>query len=251
MNTHSPLYGLIGKKLTHSFSKRYFTEKFEKEGISASYELFELENAKTFPYLFDQYPSLVGLNVTIPFKLEVIPLLSELTPEARAVGAVNTIRKDKKGFIGFNSDIYGFWESLSTFLDGTQVKHALILGTGGAAKAVVYVLENLLQVESWTAVSRSPNAHQLSYEELTEIDLSAYQLIINTTPLGMYPNVSQAPLFPYERLTGRHFVYDLIYNPEITRFMQLAQNQGAKVINGLPMLIGQAEKSWAFWNRQL
>ena len=249
MGISEPIYGLIGKKLGHSFSKKYFTEKFVREGIPSRYELFEIPTIERFLGLWEQYPQLKGLNVTIPYKAEVIPYLDLLTPEAHAVHAVNTIRRDEAGLIGYNSDIYGFWTSLENFLAGAKPMGALILGTGGAARAVAYVLEHMAKIPAITYVSRKPGGPtQMGYEDLTTVKLEDYPLIINTTPLGMYPNISTAPQFPYEQLTSQHFAYDLVYNPEETRFLSLAKAQGAKVLNGMPMLIGQAEKSWEFWN---
>jgi len=250
MGNSSPIYGLIGKKLGHSFSQKYFSEKFAREGIEARYELFERSTIETFPTLWQQHPQLRGLNVTIPYKTEVIPYLDRLTPEAQAIGAVNTIRKDSEGLIGFNSDIYGFRDSLREFLGPARPRAALILGTGGAAKAVAYVLEYMLPIPKVLWVSRKPTEpFHISYEEVRSKGLAAFPLIINTTPLGMYPKVDTAPDLPYEELGTSHFVYDLVYNPEATLFLQKAQSQGAKILNGLPMLIGQAEKSWEFWRK--
>ncbi len=248
----SPLYGLIGKTLSHSFSKKYFTKKFQASQIDARYELFELSEASFFPKLFEEYPELVGINVTIPFKQDVIPYLYTLSEEAAEIGAVNTIRRDLKGFSGFNSDIYGFYDSLTDFLGGESIQSALILGTGGSSKAVEYVLEKLMGISDYIKVSRNPKGEkQIGYRELFDIDVRSYPLIINTTPLGMYPNIGTAPDFPYDKLTHRHYVYDLIYNPQQTLLMKRSNAQGSHTLNGLPMLIGQAEKSWAYWNHQL
>ena len=251
MGISEPVYGLIGKKLGHSFSKKYFTEKFAREGISSQYELYELPSIEEFLGLWEKYPRLKGLNVTIPYKAEVIPYLDLLMPEAYSVHAVNTIRRDKEGLIGYNSDIHGFWTSLENFLAGAEPSAALILGTGGAARAVAYVLEHFAKIPEITYVSRNPSGPgQMSYANVAQAQLEAYPLIINTTPLGMYPEISSAPPIPYEQLNSNHFVYDLVYNPEETRFLSLAKAQGAKVLNGMPMLIGQAEKSWEFWNEK-
>lgn len=247
-----PLYGLIGKKLGHSFSQKHFTQKFQREQIHARYELFELEHAELFLELFEKYPELVGINVTIPFKQDVIPFLHRMTPEAEAVGAVNTIRRDQEGFSGFNSDIYGFRDSLANFLGDHTVHKALILGTGGSSKAVIYALEHFMNICEWISVSRNPRGtRQIGYTDLQQEDMNSYTLIINTTPLGMYPHVEAAPDLPYDQLGPDHFVYDLIYNPEETLLLKRAREQGAKTLHGLPMLIGQAEKSWAYWNHLL
>lgn len=251
MGISEPIYGLIGKKLGHSFSKKYFTQKFAREGITSQYELYEIPNIEDFLKLWEKYPRLKGLNVTIPYKAEVIPYLDRLAPEAFAVQAVNTIRRDKEGLIGFNSDIYGFWTSLEKFLEGHEPTKALVLGTGGAARAVAYVLEHFAKIPIITYVSRRPTSpDHISYSDLATHGLEEFSLIVNTTPLGMYPDISSAPQIPYDQLTPQHFAYDLVYNPEETQFLSMAKARGAKILNGLPMLIGQAEKSWEFWNEE-
>lgn len=246
-------FGLIGKKLTHSFSKKYFTEKFEKENIKdAIYELFELQTIQELPLLIKSQPALRGLNVTIPYKLEVLPFLHEIDSAAQRIGAVNVIKIDEQGCLkGYNSDYYGFKESLIAFLfKGGQVKEdltkfkALILGTGGASKAVKVALEDL--GIGYSFVSRTAN-NNLTYSQLNHDILSAHQLIINTSPLGMYPQENDCPEIPYHFLNQHHYLYDLIYNPETTLFMQKGLIQGSNVTNGLPMLYLQAEKSWAIW----
>jgi shikimate dehydrogenase len=261
-------FGLIGKKLTHSFSKRYFTEKFKKENIqNAIYELFELPTIADLPALIKNQPHLKGLNVTIPYKLEVLPFLDKIDAAAQKIGAVNVIKiNDNKILTGYNSDYYGFKESLLTFLHNSnefyispnsekmQTLKALILGTGGASKAVKVALEDL--EISYLSVSRSitkdttnESNTTLTYEQLDEDVLKSYQLIINTTPLGMYPQIEICPDIPYQFLTSEHYLYDLVYNPENTLFMQKGAEEGAKVINGLQMLYLQAEKSWEIWNQ--
>ncbi|TAH18279.1 MAG: shikimate dehydrogenase [Cytophagales bacterium] len=246
-------FGLIGKKLTHSFSKRYFTEKFEKENIpDTTYQLFELPTIEEFPLLIKSQPTLRGLNVTIPYKLEVLPFLNEIDAAAQRIGAVNVIKVNEQGYLkGYNSDYYGFKESLVNFLSNGSSKpnlsnvKALILGTGGASKAVKVALEDL--EINYSFVSRTPK-NNLAYSELNRDILSAYQLIINTSPLGMYPQVNDCPEIPYHFLNNQHYLYDLVYNPETTLFMQKGLAQGASVINGLAMLYLQAEKSWQIWN---
>lgn len=240
-------YGLIGRKLGHSFSQRYFTEKFAREGIAAHYGLYELAQIDAFPTLLAQQPQLRGLNVTIPYKEAVIPYLDALSPAAQAVGAVNTILRQGDRLIGHNTDIYGFERSLREFLAGAQPTGALILGTGGAAKAVAYVLDTAFSLP-WHMVSRQPaGPDQLAYAALPALDLAAFPLIINTTPLGMYPETGNAPDLPYDRLTAAHWAFDLVYNPAETRFMALARAAGARVCNGMDMLIYQAERAWEIW----
>ncbi len=253
-------FGLIGKKLTHSFSKKYFTEKFEKENIKeAIYELFELPTIEHFPDLIKSQPTLKGLNVTIPYKLEVLPFLDEIDAAAARIGAVNVIKVGENGKLkGYNSDYYGFKESLMSFIapppnpSPHNIK-ALILGTGGASKAVKVALEDLLIpytfVSRELSVGTQTRANKiLSYKELDREILEKNLLIINTTPLGMYPQTDACPEIPYQFLTENHYLYDLVYNPEITLFMQKGIEKEAKVINGLPMLYLQAEKSWQIWN---
>ncbi|MEZ4829211.1 MAG: shikimate dehydrogenase [Bacteroidia bacterium] len=247
------IFGLIGKKLGHSFSKRYFTAKFESLGIHDRYELFELPSIDHFPALVQTYrdQGLTGLNVTIPYKTEVIPFLNWLSPEAAAIGAVNTIRVEADGLSGHNSDISGFRQSLLAFLGAARPEKALVLGTGGASKAVRFVLEQMLSPENVVSVSRKPeNQAVLSYQALTPELISSFHLIVNTTPLGMYPDTAFAPEIPYEGMSNFHFACDLIYNPEETLFMKKAASFGAHTCNGMEMLILQAEKSWSVWNEK-
>ncbi|RMG60407.1 MAG: shikimate dehydrogenase [Bacteroidetes bacterium] len=247
MSTPLAQYGLIGLKLGHSFSQRFFTEKFAREGIAARYDLYELPSVSGLPDLLDRYPDLRGLNVTIPYKERVLPYLSDLSPEAEAVGAVNTIRREGDRLVGHNTDIYGFERSLHAFLQGEEPTSALILGTGGAAKAVSYVLETRWHMH-WQMVSRAPQGnHQLSYAALPHVNLADFRLIINTTPLGMYPDTGSSPALPYEALGPDHRVFDLVYNPAETLLMAQARAQGARVVNGMDMLIYQAERAWEIW----
>lgn len=241
-------FGLIGKKLGHSFSKKYFTEKFARLNLTASYDLYELSSINEFPEWVLTVENLIGLNVTIPYKTEVIPFLDQLSEEAEIIGAVNTIRKVGDKLIGYNTDSYGFYHSLKVWIGDIPIHSALILGTGGASRAVLFVLEKYLQVSDYYLVSRQPiGSKQIAYGELDNLDLNRYTLIINTTPIGMYPDIDQAPEFPYHLLNASHFVYDLIYNPEETLFLHHSKNAGAKVLNGMPMLIGQAERAWEIW----
>lgn len=245
--------GLIGYPLTHSFSQKYFTEKFDREGISGQYRYdnYPLTSIEEFPRLLQEVPDLVGLNVTIPYKTAVIPYLDALSASATAVGAVNTIRIADGKTEGHNTDTVGFDVSLRDFLavNGGPSQGALILGTGGASKAVAWVLEN--QKIPYTFVSRQPNAGILRYEDITPAILAEIDLIINTTPLGMSPNVDTFPHIPYLHLAPKHRLYDLVYNPPQTLFMSKGIQQGASVMNGYEMLIGQAAAAWGIWKNAL
>ncbi|TAE48084.1 MAG: shikimate dehydrogenase [Bacteroidetes bacterium] len=245
----SLLYGLIGKKLGHSFSRRHFSEKFAREGTDARYELFELETIAQFPALLAAQPDLRGLNVTIPYKTQVIPFLDRCSAEAAAVGAVNTIRREQDGSLsGHNTDVYGFRISLEQFLAGEKPAAALVLGSGGAAKAVFYVLDQLGIPAK--GVSRAAAEGVFTYESLRHTDLTQYPLIINTTPLGMYPDVEARPDLPMEQIGPAQRMFDLIYNPAETLLMREAREKGARVQNGLDMLILQAERAWEIWNQE-
>lgn len=241
-------FGLIGKKLTHSFSPQYFNKKFKQEGINARYASFELADIKELNHVINKYPTLSGLNVTIPYKQAVIPLLDELDPTAEALGAVNTIVFQKNGKRkGYNTDVIGFEQALNQALGGTPIEQAIVLGTGGSSKAVLYVLKKKLGVKRPIMVSRSPRHGSIGYEDLNMLQAGDFDIVINTTPLGMYPHVDEAPPFPYQCLTDQHLVYDLVYNPLKTRFLELAEDYGAKVEGGLGMLYGQAIASWNIW----
>lgn len=241
-------FGLIGYPLSHSFSKKYFTEKFEKEGVTdAQYELYPIEQIDQLPDLISSNPELVGLNVTIPYKEQVIPFLDELDEKAEAIGAVNTILIRDGKLKGYNTDYYGFKHSLVKFVGPNPMpEKALILGTGGASKAVRAALEDLGL--SYQFVSRRPTEDQLSYEDLNKSYPNTSTLVINTTPLGMAPNIDSLPNLPYDQLTTNHFLYDLVYNPLITAFMKKGIEQNCWVKNGLEMLYGQAEKAWEIWD---
>ena len=244
------LYGLIGYPLSHSFSKKYFSEKFEKEGISgASYELFELPDISGFEPLVKRLPDLCGLNVTIPHKQAIISYLNALDGSAQKVGAVNVIRLQGGVRTGYNSDYFGFKRSLEQWLpkEKSGLK-ALVLGTGGASKAVTAALNDL--DIPFQLVSRTAGPQLLTYRSLQSQPemLKEHQLIINTTPLGTAPNIDEAPPLDYHLLSSEHFLYDLVYNPAQTRFMLLGKSQGAQAKNGLEMLQLQAEKAWEIWN---
>lgn len=239
-------YGLIGFPLEHSFSGKYFAEKFEQEGIQdCEYRLFPIENIKEFEQLKKQ--GIAGLNVTIPYKEQIIPYLDEIDEHAKAIGAVNVIQFKDGKTKGFNSDYYGFKDSLLNLLPKPFNSKALILGTGGASKAIKQVLIDL--AIPFQLVSRK-EGFDFTYEELNAKPkiLQEYHLIINTTPLGTYPKVEEKPDLPYKILSQNHCLYDLVYNPSETAFMRAGATQDAKTINGLEMLIGQAEKSWEIWN---
>ncbi|MBO3699705.1 shikimate dehydrogenase [Roseivirga sp. E12] len=244
-------FGLIGYPLSHSFSKKYFTNKFEKEEINdTQYELFPLTSISELPKLLSDNPDLVGLNVTIPYKEQVIPYLDTIDPKAEAIGAVNTIKIEGGKLTGYNTDYHGFKDSLTKFIGPNPTpKKALILGTGGASKAVKAALEDL-SIE-YQLVSREPVEGELSYESIASSPnhLLSSLLIVNTTPLGMSPNEDSLPALPYEQLTTDHLLYDLVYNPTKTTFMQKGIDAKCWVKNGLEMLHGQAEKSWEIWNK--
>lgn len=292
-----PTFGLIGYPLSHSFSRPYFTDKFERLGLSESHRYlnFELADIADFPAVLAEHPDLLGLNVTIPHKQSVMAYLDTLSPEAKAIGAVNTIHIQDGKTRGYNTDALGFEADLldllgeaaplgpeklskntaqkgehgsriyaslgmgmgdsqsdmtspvetSSGIPNPSALQALVLGTGGAALAVNYVLQRL-GIEA-RLVSRRPQAGQLSYEEVTAAVLAAHRLVINTTPLGMYPHLEDSPALPYEAFTARHFCYDLIYNPEQTKFLRRAAAQGVATRNGLGMLHAQAEAAWAIW----
>ena len=282
MNT----YGLLGYPLGHSFSRKFFTEKFAREGIDAEYLNFELPAMDGYLDLLRAHPNLRGHNVTIPYKQQIIPFLDELSPEAAAIGAVNVVKITTDGRrIGYNSDVIGFTESIRPLLQPHH-KRALILGTGGASKAVYYGLKEKLGMEEVKFVSRqtdplltSPSMGRdairqasphrggdvryrkalskerttegvwriLSYSSLTPDIINEYPVIINCTPCGMYPHVDESPALPYEAMTQRNLLYDLVYNPEVTQFMQRGAAKGAVVKNGLEMLLLQAKASWDFW----
>lgn len=241
-------FGLVGKELKHSFSPTYFAQKFEQFGINdASYELFSFAAISDFPIWLRQQKNLVGLNVTIPYKQVIMPYLDSLSPAAQAIGAVNTIAFRNNLLIGHNTDIWGFEQSLLACLTQQQrASRALILGTGGAALAVSYVLQQL-QIP-YQFVSRKPTAVQLGYEQMDATVLQQHLVLINTTPLGMYPHLQTLPDLDYGAITPQHLLFDLVYNPAVTAFLQQGKNQGATIQNGLPMLQGQADKSWEIWN---
>lgn len=245
------LYGLIGRPLGHSFSKAFFTEKFQREGIDAQYLNFPLQTIEELPAMLAAHPDLQGFNVTIPYKQAVKAYLVSLSPEAREIGAVNVVRVertragDEPHLMGYNTDSIGFRRSLRPLLRPHH-RRALVLGTGGASLAVVYVLRSLGITPIY--VSRTPAEDRLTYTDLSAEVMRDHLLIVNCSPVGMFPHVDAAPAIPYDLLTPRHLLYDLVYNPEETRFMRLGAAHGATVKNGLEMLHLQALAAWEIWN---
>lgn len=243
-------FGLIGFPLTHSFSKKYFTEKFQREQIAnCSYDLFEIPLITELPALLRSEKELVGLNVTIPYKLQVIPYLNELEPACKAIGAVNCIKIKEGKLMGYNTDFVGFRNSLDNWIPETK-PNALVLGTGGAAKAVIQVLKHLEVPYLQVSRNHSELENIITYDQLADDPniLKNHLLLINTTPLGMYPNTEELPPLPMEYIGANHYLYDLIYNPIYTALMKAVESRGGKVKNGMEMLILQAEAAWEIWN---
>ena len=245
-------YGLIGFPLGHSFSISYFNQKFQDEGIDAVYENYEISTIDALPEVLDSNPNLRGLNVTIPYKEKVLPFLDSVSPEARAIGAVNVIRVTHQGnqvkLRGYNSDVIGFTQSIEPMIDKKWHKKALILGTGGASKAIDYGLRHL-GLET-VFVSRYERPDTIQYGTITPEVVREYNVIINCTPLGMYPKTEECPALPYEAMDQHTILYDLIYNPDETLFMKRGAEYGAQTKNGLEMLLLQAFSSWEFWHEK-
>lgn len=241
-------FGLIGKDISYSFSKKYFTEKFSKELFDdCTYENFDIPNIEEFPNVLKENLDLKGLNVTIPYKEAIIPFLDTMSDKAFRIGAVNVIRFTKKGNLkGYNSDWYGFKKSLEPLLQPHH-KKALILGTGGASKAVAFALDKLGIF--YTFVSREASENAIDYNRINATTFDNFQIIINCTPLGTSPNTKEFPPIPYEFFTEKHIAFDLIYNPEETQFLKKAKKKGATIKNGYEMLVFQAEKAWTIWNK--
>lgn len=241
------LYGLVGYPLTHSFSQKYFTEKFAQLGLSEThaYHNFSIPAIDQLEAAVLHKQNLKGFNITIPYKKQILSFLHHQTPAVQAMGACNCVHIQQQQLIGYNTDIIGFEQSLKPFLKQHHTK-ALILGTGGAAAAVEYVLQQL--GIKWLNVSRTPKANGIGYEALDEQTMTTHTLIINTSPVGQYPAIQDAPNIPYALLTPAHHLFDLIYNPAETSFMQRGRQQGATVQNGYEMLVIQAEESWRIWN---
>ena len=239
-------FGLIGYPLGHSFSKKYFADKFEREGITGNvYELYPLEQIGQIEELLNSTPNLAGLNVTIPYKEQVIAYLDSVSPVVEEIGACNCIHIQEGRLMGHNTDVIGFSRSLLPKLKPHH-KKALILGTGGSSKAVAYTLKELNI--PFLQVSRNPSEGMIGYEEMDQSMLEAHTLLINTTPVGMYPDIEKAPAIPYQFIGADHYLFDLVYNPERTRFLKEGAMRGATVENGSDMLVIQAEASWEIWN---
>ena len=234
-------FGIIGYPLHHSFSAKYFSEKFEREGIEAEYSLYPIEIEDLRFKIEDLFNCLDGMNVTMPFKQAIIPLLDRLDETAKAVGAVNVVHKR----VGYNTDCIGFMESIKPLLRATDHK-AVVLGTGGASKAVCYGLKQLGITP--TLVSRTPKDGMIGYKDLTETVMEEHTIIVNCTPLGMVPDTESYPPIPYEQISARHLLFDCIYNPEETVFLRKGRAQGATIQNGMGMLYGQAKAAWKIWN---
>jgi shikimate dehydrogenase len=248
MEQNKTKFGLLGKNISYSFSKKYFTEKFALGNLEGYvYENFDIQSIEDFPKLITENPDLKGLNVTIPYKEEIIPYLSKLSKKASQIGAVNVIRFTKNGKLkGYNSDYYGFKKSLQPSLQPHH-KKALILGTGGAAKAIAFALNELGILH--TFVSREEKEGMIDYNRINATTFDNYHIIINCTPLGTSPNTKEFPPIPYNFFTEKHIAFDLIYNPEETQFLKKAKKKGAIIKNGYEMLVFQAEKAWKIWNK--
>lgn len=240
------LFGLLGEKLDHSFSPSYFADKFKELKLQeVSYEKFEIPSIGEVDKILSK-ADLVGFNVTIPYKSAIIPFLDELSPEAKAVGAVNTVKKQGEKWVGYNTDVIGFAKSIRPFFE-PQHQRAIILGTGGASKAVAYALKGL--GTQYIFVSRNPSGPQeISYDKLSKELIQSCPFIINTTPIGCFPNMEEAPNIPYEGIGPQHFLMDLIYNPTETKFLSSGKKRGATSLNGLQMLYFQADAAWEIWN---
>ncbi len=247
-NKSNNTYGLIGKDIDYSFSRGYFAEKFQAEDLPHSYVNFDLQSISEFSSIFQDSENIKGLNVTIPYKEAVIPYVDKLNKRAKKIGAINTIKISKNGkLIGYNTDFYGFKKSLEPHLKKHH-KKALIFGTGGASKAIAYALKKL-KIEFYFVSRTKKKNSTYTYSELTEDTIASHQILINCSPVGTYPNINACLDIPYDGVSEYHILYDLIYNPEETKFLQLGKSQNAITINGLKMLELQAEKSWQIWNK--
>lgn len=245
-NSHESIYGLIGHPLKHSFSPSFFNAKFAEENIDARYELFDIKDLSEIRKIIDSTPCLKGLNVTIPHKENVIKYLDEIDETAKKIGAVNCIKISNGKLLGFNTDAFGFEKTLLKYIP-IRFKNAIVLGNGGSAKAVGFVLEK--NRIDYQIICRTPKANtELSFNDSNAIDWVQYSFIINTTPLGMFPEVDLFPPINYDQINQEHVLIDLIYNPERTRFLELGKSKNATIQNGLEMLVAQAEKSWEIWN---
>lgn len=240
-------YGLIGRPLVHSASARYFAAKFAREGITGCrYDLFELDSLERLPGLLAALPDLCGFNVTIPYKRAILPFLDALSPEAERIGAVNCVRRDGDRLTGYNTDVAGLRSALGNFLTPDRPRHALVLGTGGASQAVQYVLKEM--GIDFGLVSRDPGRGRFTYDNLPAGAVCCCRLIVNASPVGTYPHADEAPRLPYDLLTCRHYLFDLVYNPPLTRFLVCGRERGARICNGEGMFRAQAEAAWTIWN---
>ena len=241
-------YGLIGHPLKHSMSRNRFNEKFEYEGLDCLYQHFDLKSLDELQEVMEKYPDLCGFNVTIPYKEAIIPLLDEIDDVAKEVGAVNVVKITDSKLKGYNTDVYGFEQLLNRTIKDRQIEHGLVLGTGGASKAVQYVLKK--KNIPYSTVSRNAEKGDYTYDTLTDEVLRQNHLIINTTPVGMFPQIDNFPDLHYQGLSNKHILIDLIYNPKETAFMELGKTWGAKVFGGMQMFEEQAKKTWEIFNRQ-
>ena len=239
-------YGLIGHPLKHSMSRHLFNEKFEYEGLDCLYQHFDLKSLDELQEVMEKYPDLCGFNVTIPYKEAIIPLLDEIDVVAKEVGAVNVVKITDSKLKGYNSDVYGFEQLLNRAIKDRQIEHGLVLGTGGASKAVQYVLKK--KNIPYSTVSRNAEKGDYTYDTLTDEVLRQNHLIINTTPVGMFPQIDNFPDLHYQGLSNKHILIDLIYNPKETAFMELGKTWGAKVFGGMQMFEEQAKKTWEIFN---
>ena len=241
-------FGLIGKDIDYSFSRGYFAEKFKADNLPHDYVNFDLQKISEFEDIFKNSENIKGLNVTIPYKEAVIPFLDKLNKKAKIIGAVNTIKISKKGkLIGHNTDFYGFKNSLKPHLQKHH-KKALIFGTGGASKAIAFALKQL-KIEFYFVSRSKKEGVSFTYSDLTDTNIGSHQILINCSPVGTFPNVNECPNIPYNAISENHILYDLIYNPNQTKFLRLGKSQNAITINGKKMLELQAEKSWEIWNK--
>ena len=238
-------FGLIGKNIDYSFSKKYFSEKFKKENLDCTYSNFDIENISLIESIL-QKNGISGYNVTIPYKQEIIKFLDEIDEVAKAIGAVNTIKKIDNKNIGFNTDCIGFEKSLIPLIENKKPDSALILGGGGASKAVKYVLKKIKI--NYSTVSRKEGKSEFIYENLNDVVINRFKMIINCSPVGTFPNINKCPNIPYKHLTKEHILYDLVYNPIESLFLRRGRELGCKTKNGLEMLEIQANESWRIWN---
>ncbi|WP_185855421.1 shikimate dehydrogenase family protein [Blattabacterium cuenoti] len=255
-NDSKSVFGLIGRNIKYSFSKKFFSDKFIKDSIHNSvYKIYDISTIEKVIMIFDN-PYLKGCNVTIPYKISIIPFLNEIDPIAKNIGSINVIKINNKYKIGYNTDILGFEISLINYLHenlylfGTKMNmNALILGTGGVSKTISYVLNKFkISYKYVSRIKKKKCNYILSYEEINKDVLKTYKIIINCTPVGTYPNINLCPNIPYEYLSEEHYLYDLVYNPEKTLFLKKGEERGTKIKNGLEMLYIQAEESWKIWN---